>query len=124
MLNASIIARQYDLTIIQGATFRCPITWKDETGSIVPLAGRAAWLHIRSPVDASTTLFTLTTANGRISVANTDPNITLVISDEDTATLNPWGEAIYDLLVELANGDRRRILQGIATVSPSATRGV
>lgn len=114
---------QLDLTIVQGATFRYPMTYLDAANVIVPLEGRSAWLHIRRPVDAEIFLYSLTTAEGGIILANTAPNITLLIPAADTALLSPWDKAVYAFLVELGNGDRRRLFEGRAILSLSPVRG-
>lgn len=115
---------QYPLLIKQGSTFRVEITWTDAAGAIVPLAGQAAWLHIRKTAADSLILFQLTTANNRILLTNTDPNITLYIADEDTTLITTWRSGVYDLLIGLANGDRRQLFFGPAHVLPGVTRGV
>jgi hypothetical protein len=119
---------QYHLVIKQGATFRVALTWRDANGDVVPLEGQPAWLHIRrqtrEAVPDEAPLFELTTANDRIILADDAPNITLYISAEDTSALTEWTKGEYDLLIELANLDRKRLFGGIATVSPGATRDV
>jgi hypothetical protein len=116
---------RYNLLIKQGATFRVAMTWKDADGVVVPLAGLDAWLHIRSTIDSSDILFSLTTGEDeRILLADTAPNITLYISDEDTSGITEWNKGEQDILIEMSNGDRRRLWKGIATVSPGSTRDV
>lgn len=115
---------RYNLLIKQGATFRVAMTWKDADGAVVPLAGLEAWLHIRESIASEDILFSLTTGNGRILLADTSPNLTLYISDEDTSALTTWDKGEQDILVEMSNGDRRRLWRGIATVSPGTTREV
>jgi hypothetical protein len=98
------------------------MTWKDAAQALVPLANCEAWLQIRQPPDALTVLVELTTDNGGILVADTAPNLTLYLSDEETTLLTPWGTANYELLIEYANGERKRLLEGTATLSPSLVR--
>jgi hypothetical protein len=124
MTDTLTLPGQLNFTIFSGATFHLPITWKTAAKAVVPLVGCAAWLQIRKPMNAPTAIVELSTTNGGIVLANTIPNIMISLSDEQTALLPPWGSAPYALLIEFATGDRKRLLEGVVTLSLSAVRGV
>jgi hypothetical protein len=112
------------LKIDQGATFRKSATWKvgPAPGTAVDLTGCTARMHIRSDVKSPLVLATLTTANGGITLGGVAGTVEIYISDEAT-TLFAWTTGVYDLEVEFANGDVRRLMYGSVTVSPEVTRG-
>lgn len=117
------IAR-YNLVIKQEATLRVAMTWRDSAGAILPLVGLDAWVHIRKTASSETILFSLTTDNERIVLADTSPNIILYISDEDTAEITTWTRGEYDFLIEFSNGERWRPFVGSVIVLPAVTRDV
>lgn len=53
-----------------------------------------------------------------IETANND--VTLVLSADTTATLNP-GKYQYDVLMKKATGETSKLLEGLATVVPTIT---
>ncbi|MDO9711038.1 hypothetical protein [Paracraurococcus lichenis] len=113
----------YDLTIIQGDTF----TWQgkicDEENEVltpVDLTGYTAAMHIRHRITDAVPLITLTTENGRIILGGTEGTITLMIADEDTATLPPC-RAVYDLKLAVSGGVFR-FMGGACFIEGSVTR--
>jgi len=110
------------LKIDQGATFRKSVTWKAGTPAApVDLTGCTARMHVRSEVKSATVLLDLTTANGGITLGGAAGTVDLYLTDDQTTAIT-WTSAVYDLEVEFANGDVRRLLYGSVTVSPEVTR--
>ena len=70
----------YNITCSQGATFSRVLTWADSAKKPYNITGYTARMHVRSSVDATSTLTTLTTENGRIALGGTAGTVTLTIS--------------------------------------------
>lgn len=110
------------LKIDQGATFRKSVTWKAGTPATpVDLTGCTARMHVRSDIKSPTVLLNLTTANGGISLGGIAGTIALYLTDDQTTAI-AWTSAVYDLEIEFASGDVRRLMYGAVTVSPEVTR--
>lgn len=110
------------LKIDQGATFRKSVTWKTGTPAVpVNLTGCTARMHVRSEVKSPNVLLDLTTANGGITLGGAAGTVDLYLSDDQTTAIT-WTSGVYDLEVEFANGDVRRLLYGSVSVSPEVTR--
>lgn len=107
------------LGIAQHSTFTKNLTWKDENDAVIDLSSYTAKLQVRAAPDG-TVLLELTTENGGIAVAATEPNIVLTIAAATTAALT-WGEASYDLVLVAPSGTRRRLLEGRAFVLAGIT---
>ena len=109
-----------NILIEERATFRWRLTWQSKTGKPVNLTGWTAAMELRAAKDElSPVLFTLSTANGRITMTSKGV-IDLFISDEDTDTLE-FEKAYYDLVLTAPNGDRVRLLEGEVKTSPGVT---
>lgn len=121
-------AATYNITIEQGATFSKVITWKDSTGAGINLSGYTITGKIKRRTSEQTALatFTATLAN-----QGTNPGqFTLSLTASETAALpsasGPTAEkvlleCVYD--VEASTGGTvYRLLEGIASISPEATR--
>ena len=78
-------------------------------------------MHVRSTVEATTTLTTLTTENGRIALGGTAGTVTLTISATDTAQFTP-GKYVYDLELVSGGGVVSRIIEGNFVVKAEVTR--
>lgn len=110
------------LKIEQGATFRKTVVWKSGSPPApVNLTGCVARMHVRSEIKATDVLLDLSTANGGITLGGTSGVVELVQTDEQTAAIT-WVSGVYDLEVEFANGEVRRLLYGSVSVSPEVTR--
>ena len=110
------------LKIDQGATFRKSVTWKTGTPATpVDLTGCTARMHVRSDIKSPTVLLDLTTVNGGITLGGAAGTVELMLTDEQTAAIT-WTTAVYDLEIEFATGDVRRLLYGSVSVSPEVTR--
>lgn len=115
------IVGQFDITILQGATFNPVITWKNKsTGVPVDLTGYSARLQVRKSASDSNKLLDLTSGDG-ITLGGSAGTITILVSATDTAAL-PAGAYKYDLELESGAGVVRRLLEGSATISAEVSR--
>lgn len=113
-------AGTYNIVADQGATFSRTLTWKTDAGTLVNLSGYTARMQVRATVDAPTTVLSLTTENGGITLGGALGTIALSVSATSTAALTP-GTFVYDL--ELVSGSTvTRLVQGTFTVRPEVTR--
>lgn len=109
-----------DLTCDQGATFTRVLTWLDDDGIAVNLAGYTARMQVRSDHESATVLLSLTTENGGITLGGSAGTVTLSATATATAALES-GEHVYDL--ELVSGAVvTRLMQGCFVVDPEVTR--
>lgn len=114
------MAGTYDMTMEQGATFARVITYQDSTGSLVSLTGYTARMQVRSIITSASTLLSLTTENGGITLGGSAGTITLAATATTTAAIAA-GVYVYDL--ELISGATvYRLLQGSFTVDAEVTR--
>lgn len=108
--------------IEQGATFGHTLTLKDSSDSVVNLTGyTSAEMDLRTDPDATSSLLTLTTGNGRIALGASAGTVTLTISASDTAGLTAT-EGVYDLEITDANSNVFRILEGTFTIRRGISR--
>ena len=124
-------AGRYSFTIEQGATTQFEIQYKDNANTPINLSGYGARMQVRSTVDSSTILLTLSSsllADGtglNMSGSNgTTPiqsgSIGLYISAATSSNLS-FDKAVYDL--EIHTGVTvNRILQGEIKLSKEVTR--
>jgi len=130
-----VIAGVYNLTIEQGSTFgrlisvEQPDLVADPTGQTFvnySLVAHTARMQIRRTVDSATSMISLTTENGRITInpnisGNTRNNeISLLITAADTATLTTSG--VYDLEIISSSGTVSKVIRGDVTLIPEVTR--
>lgn len=87
----------------------------------VTLTGYTARMQIRATVESTTTLVSLTTENGGITLDNTAKTITLLMTATATAALD-WTEAVYDLELVSSGGVVTRLLSGSISVQTEVTR--
>ena len=116
-----MVAGEYDITIEQGATFSCTLTWNDETGDPVNLTGFTGRLHARRTSYHETKLLDLTTENGGITLGGAAGTITILASATLTASIDaPFG--VYDLELVAAGGHVTRLIRGKIDFIPEVTR--
>ena len=117
---------KWNLVIYQGATFRDTRCWKvgaTEASAVpVDLTGCTARAHVRAEIESPGALLTLTTKNGGIVLGREPGAIDLYLSDEETEQITGWDSGVWDLEIEFANGDVRRLFYGSVAVSPEVTR--
>lgn len=120
----------HNIALEQGSTFRLHLTWgtrgTDAQGNPIievpyDLTGCTARMQIRNRA-GGTLLLELNTENGGIDLGGTDGTIDVLITDEQTDSLEVR-RAKYDLEVYFPNGDTRRPVKGDVTVDQVVTRG-
>lgn len=105
----------------QGADFDESFTWRDENDSIIDLSGYSARMKIRKSPDSSAVIASYTDAT-EITLASTDPNITIFVAGATTAGYDWTGYAVYDLELVSAGGLIYRVLQGKIELSREVTK--
>ena len=124
-------AGKYSFLIEQGATLSFELQYKDSAGTPIDLTGYTARMQIRSSVDSTTTIASLTstlTADGTglnlSGSSGTKPlssgSIGVYIS-ATTSSLFTFNEGVYDL--ELVSGSAvTRLIEGKVKLSKEVTR--
>jgi hypothetical protein len=102
--------------IDQGADFSTTISLTDSNGEILSLTGYSAVGQIRKTYGSSTVQATFGS-----TLAAATGQITLSLTDSVTAAMDS-GRYVYDILITDSSGDKIRILEGQATVTPSVSR--
>lgn len=110
----------YNIVAEQGATFTRTLTWTDNAGAAIDLTTYTARMHVRVETHSASTVLTLTTENGGISLGGASGTITLQASATTTAALDA-GSYVYDL--EMVSGSVvTRLVQGTFVVNAEVTR--
>lgn len=115
------LAGTYNIICDQGATFSRAIVRKDSQKRVVPLPGYTARMQVRSTIDSSDVIITLTTENNRIIIDPPKGQITLQIDATTTAEINA-GKYVYDLELISPQGSVERLIMGSFTVRGEVTR--
>ena len=105
-----------NLYIDQGADFSTTISLTDSNGEILSLTGYSAIGQIRKTFGSSSIAATFST-----SLVAATGQITLTLTDTITEAMDS-GRYVYDVLITDSSGDKTRILEGQATVTPSVSR--
>lgn len=113
------IAGIYNFTLDQGSTWTLQIVYKDSNGVAVNLTGYTAEMQVRRKFDSDTSVLTLSTSNGGITIVPLTGTLNLLATDEQ-ADIDP-GLYVYDLELSIG-GVRTRLIQGTVTVSGEVTR--
>ena len=116
-----MIAATYNIVCDQGATFDRTLTWKDNNGNPVDLTGYTARMQVRSVVDSSVVLLSLTTANSRIVLGGVAGTVQLTVDPTVMAAV-AGGQYVYDLELVSAGGSVSRLVMGTFTVRDEVTR--
>lgn len=116
-------AALHNMVADQGSTFARTILWKDPAKKPILLSGYTARMQVRSAVDSSTVVISLTTENGGITLGATDGSIALYIPDETMVTI-PEDKYVYDLelIGPSANLYIYKVLYGNFVVRAEVTR--
>lgn len=109
-------AARYLIRIEQGATWKPILTLRD-----TDLTGYTARMQFRADIDADDVLLELTTGNSRITIDGPAGQITLQLTDVETAAID-WCEGVYDLELIAPGGDVQRLLKGPVEVEQEVTR--
>jgi hypothetical protein len=108
--------------IEQGATFSKTLTLKDVSDTLINLTGYTTGeMDLRSDIDSSTEVITLTVANGRIAFGGSAGTVTLTISATDTGNMTAT-DGVYDLEIGNSAGNIYRILEGTYSVRRGVSR--
>ena len=108
-----------NIEIDQSSDYLKQFIAKDDTGTVIDLTGSTVTSQVRKSYGTSTIAAAFTCA----VVSATAGTFTLALTDVQTAegTLER-GRHVYDVIVTDAGGDKTRIQEGIAVVSPGVTR--
>ena len=98
----------------QGCTFSKVITAKDSAGANVTISSGSAAGKLRQSYHSSNNVFTFTTAVD-------GSNVTISLTSTQTTSI-PDGNYVYDVEYTQSGGDIERVVEGIITVSPEATK--
>ena len=110
---------RYNMKVYQGSTFSLAPQWKID-GNYVNVTGYTANMVVRNSPTSSTSIITLSSSNGRITVGTTDGKFTLSITATDTTALAA-GQYVYDLEVTAPDSTVTRLLEGGFTVYEGVT---
>lgn len=114
------MAGSFDFTIEQGATFNLVLTWKID-GTPVNLTNWTARLQARVDAADTSTILSLTTAGGGITLGGVLGTITLDQTATQTSLLQV-GSFVYDLELISSVSTVTRLLQGELVISAEVTR--
>lgn len=106
---------QTTLTINQGETYSFAVQWVGAN-----LAGATAKMQIKAALGSSGTALATFTSTPAVGISLSTDTVTVTVS---AATSAAWAftSAYTDLLLTLADGTTKRLLQGPVTVSPQVT---
>lgn len=119
-------AGKYDFVIEQGATFSRQVTWQNENGSAVDLTGYTLRGKIKRKASDQValidlTLTVVTAASGIFSFSLTATQTASLPTSSGQTAEKELLNCVYD--IEAVNGSTvYRLLEGIASISPEATR--
>jgi hypothetical protein len=105
-----------NLYIDQGADFSTTISLTDSNGQVLSLTGYTALGQIRKTYSSSTVAATFGT-----SLSAATGQITLTLTDTVMGGMSS-GRYVYDIIITDSSGDKTRILEGQATITPSVSR--
>ena len=106
-----------NLFVDQDADFTTTVTVNDSNGTALDLTSYTALAMIRKTYQSSTA----TTFTSAFVSPRTTGQITISLTDTQTAALEQ-GRYVYDLVITDASGSKTRVVEGIATVTPSVSR--
>jgi len=102
--------------IDQGADFSTIISLTDSNGDVLNLSGYTALAQIRKTYGSTTIAGTFTTVlsadSGQLTMSLTDVATTAMTS----------GRYVYDVLLTDGSGDKTRVLEGQAILTPGVSR--
>ena len=105
-----------NLFIDQGTDFSITVDVTDAAGTALNLSGYTAAAQIRKTYASSTISATFNT-----SIAAATGQVTLSLTDSETSNLEA-GRYVYDLNINSSSGQKTRVVEGQATVTPGVTR--
>lgn len=119
------MAKRYNLTFEQSATFQHTVNWTDPQGSPIDLTGYRIRMQVRESATAATTLLDFDSdslaAGHSITALDSTGSFTITLTPAVTAALSFVG-AVYDLTATSPGGIVYRLHEGKAAVSAGVTR--
>jgi len=101
------------LVLDQGTTFETTIDLKDQNGDSLDVTGMTAASQMRrAPTSMNAVSFSTSLSNGAL---------VLSLTPAQTANINA-GRYVYDVTLTDNAGNITRLIEGIATVTPSVTK--
>ena len=116
--------KPYLLIIDQGATRTLNVQWTQRVSGVdtpVNLTGYSARMMLRTSYSAGSPTLSLTSPSGGLVITPLTGTVTVTMTAAQTAALAA-GDYVYDLEVVSGGGEVTRILDGIARVTPEATK--
>ena len=110
----------YNITIQQGVPFNLFFTWKDSTGTVIPVTDYTAAMQVRDAKHSAGTIVDLASP-ADITLGGIAGTVSINISAAATGLLN-FKEAVYDVVLTSQAGVPSRLLEGTATLSKRVTR--
>ena len=98
----------------QGCTFSKIVTAKDTAGANVTISSGTAAGKMRQSYHSSNNVHAFTTAVE-------GSNVTISLTSTQTSTISD-GNCVYDIEYTQSGGDIERVVEGLITVTPEATK--
>lgn len=114
------MAGTYNIVAEQGATFNLNFTIST-SGTVWDLTSYTARMQVRTNVESSSTLLSLTSAAGNIVLGGAAGTVAVTVSASTMAGIIA-GSHVYDLEVVSSGGVVTRILEGKFRVKAEVTR--
>ncbi len=116
-----MLAGKYNIVCDQGSSFTRTLEIKTAEGTVFSLTGYTARMEVRRTLDASSTIVSLTTANGRITINGSTGVITLTLTAVETAALTQSG--VYDLeIVNTSTSAVHKVVRGEFKLEKEVTK--
>ena len=109
-------AGYHHFIIEQGATFGQTLTLYDSSNTLINLTGYSSGqMDFKESPDASSSIISLTTANGGIALGGSGGTVTLLITATATANLTP-DDGVFDLEITSGGGIVSRLIEGTYSI--------
>ena len=105
-----------NIFIDQGTDFTMTVDVQNALGNALDLTGFTLAAQIRKTYGSSNVSATFTTAHN-----GANGQVTMTLPDATTTALDA-GRYVYDLVITSSGGDKTRVVEGQATVTPGVTR--
>lgn len=115
-----MIPGKYNMVCPQGSTFNQELTYSINSIN-VNLTGYTARMQVREKHTSSSTVLSLTTENGGITLGGSAGTISINASSSTTSELKPK-EYVYDIELVSTSLIVTRLIEGKFIVSPEVTR--
>ena len=105
-----------NIFIDQGTDFTKTVDVQNALGNALDLTGYTISAQMRKTYGSSNVTATFTTAHN-----GANGQVTMTLPDATTSAIES-GRYVYDLMIESGAGDKTRVIEGQATVTPGVTR--